>query len=230
MKVHPPWNGRCRCLRRCGYIVGCFGQWAWRLHHCCFVFQRCFCQKNGLGRLWWEVTSQYVGSIYIYILCLEVGTLTCDLWLVINNLKQVYIFDPGSSIDQCWFVLGGTRAFYNLCVFFNCNLAHIYRTYPYISRTKSSRGWYKDAYEGLRAMFLFCTNFFQECHGCCGKLLYCIRPPFVVSQTKQLIFCAAYRYCFMSDASDIDITSIDVLFLNMSFYVSTIIYIRIYLI
>lgn len=75
------------------------------------------------------------------------------------------------------------------------------------------------------AMFLFCTNFFQECHGCCGKLLYSIRPPFVESQTKQLFFCAAYRYCFMSDASDIDITSIDVLFLNISLYVSIYVYI-----
>lgn len=36
--------------------------------------------------------------------------------------------------------------------------------------------------------------------------------------TNKTAFCAAYRYYFMSDASDIDITFIDVL--NISFYVS----------
>lgn len=33
------------------------------------------------------------------------------------------------------------------------------------------------------------------------------------------------RYCFMSDASDIDIPSMDALFLNISFYVSIYVYI-----
>ena len=99
-----PWKPR--CLRRCGYVVGCFGQWAWRLHHCCPSQMTLW---NGPVLL----VYLYVGSI----LCLEVGALTCDLCRC-RSLKQVYMFNQGHwSINIDLFVWRSTFYSY-LCVCF----------------------------------------------------------------------------------------------------------------
>lgn len=90
-------------------------------------------------RPWLFLVGSYIsicGKIVGSILCLEVGTPTCDLWLVIKNLKQVYIFDQGHGSINVDFFFGGDNVHFTICVcvcFFIANLhtctVHI-RTYP----------------------------------------------------------------------------------------------------